>query len=492
MTDTAAEYVEPSTLVPWHKNPRKNDRAIPKVMESIQRYGFTSPIIARRSDRRVIAGHTRLKAALRLRLGAVPVRWVELTDAQALELTIADNKLGEIATWDESGLAELLASVDAPVLDLLGVTLDVAPVEIDGPPSAVGKATTASRTLTAGVYVEPGMVWACGPHRITCGDSTDPATFARLFEGEADRAMLYHADPPYGMNKGSVDNDDLHGAELDAFFVRSWRASLPFLSEVASAYVWGNPRDLWRLWYTDELHASQPEPLTFRNEIVWDKGNGFGMGSAEMRSYSVSTERCLFFTRGEIDTYREASAFLPGFAATLEYLQQQIAAVEWKAGDIKRICGVGMHNHWFTRSQWALMPRERYEQLQRAAARQAFLRPWDELRAEVARAAGQIPRAYFDGSWEAMGEVWQFPRVHGDERYGHDTPKPVAMVERIVKSSSYHGAIVLEPFLGSGSTLIACERQQRRCFGVELRPAHVETTLIRWAQETGQEPRKIQ
>ena len=107
----AAEMVATAKLRPWVKNPRKNDHAVQAVVDSIQRFGFASPILARAEDGRIIAGHTRLKAAIRLGLAEVPVRYLDLTDEQADALALADNRLGELADWDDAALAEILSGL---------------------------------------------------------------------------------------------------------------------------------------------------------------------------------------------------------------------------------------------------------------------------------------------------------------------------------------------------------------------------------------------
>ena len=102
-SEAAAVYVDPSTLTPWNKNPRNNEAAIDEVAKSIKRFGFASPIVARTADGRVIAGQTRLAAALRLGLEDVPVRFLDIDEQLASALALADNKIGEIATWDDDG-----------------------------------------------------------------------------------------------------------------------------------------------------------------------------------------------------------------------------------------------------------------------------------------------------------------------------------------------------------------------------------------------------
>ncbi len=96
-------------------------------------------------------------------------------------------------------------------------------------------------------------------------------------------------------------------------------------------------------------------------------------------------------------------------------------------------------------------------------------------------------RAYFDNSHEIMSDVWTYERVKGEERYGHATPKPVTMMERILKSSSQTQDLVVEPFGGSGSTLIAAEKTNRICYTMECEPKWVDVIIKRWQKLTGKE-----
>jgi hypothetical protein len=115
---TAAQWVAPTSLIPWAKNPRINADAIEDVAASIKRFGFASPIVARKADKRVIAGHTRLAAALKLKLKKVPVRFLDISELDADALSIADNRLGEIAGWDDAKLAALLSDMKAAEFDI--------------------------------------------------------------------------------------------------------------------------------------------------------------------------------------------------------------------------------------------------------------------------------------------------------------------------------------------------------------------------------------
>jgi DNA modification methylase len=88
--------------------------------------------------------------------------------------------------------------------------------------------------------------------------------------------------------------------------------------------------------------------------------------------------------------------------------------------------------------------------------------------------------------------VWQYPRVNSPARNGeeqlsglHPTIKPAAMVADAILDCTARNDIVLDPFLGSGTTIIAAERTGRICYGLELDPTYVDTTIRRWQSFTG-------
>lgn len=105
------------SLVPYEKNPRYNDGAVEFVANSIKAFGFRNPILVDK-DMVVIAGHTRIKAAKRLGLAAVPVIVCDdLPPEKVAALRLADNKTAELAAWDETALQEELDSIAGLDLD---------------------------------------------------------------------------------------------------------------------------------------------------------------------------------------------------------------------------------------------------------------------------------------------------------------------------------------------------------------------------------------
>ena len=124
VTSKVGEWVSIDALTPWDKNPRINAHAVDEVAKSITRFGWGAPILARLADGVVIAGHTRLKAAQKLKLDKVPVRYLDLDPAQAAALALADNKLNERASWDDEALRDIISELSDQAIELDGLGWD--------------------------------------------------------------------------------------------------------------------------------------------------------------------------------------------------------------------------------------------------------------------------------------------------------------------------------------------------------------------------------
>ena len=195
--------------------------------------------------------------------------------------------------------------------------------------------------------------------------------------------------------------------------------------------------------------------------------------------FPTVSERCLFFMLGEQGFNYNADNYWEGWEPIRAYLETEMnkcgGAKNWKAA-----LGNQMGKHYFTRSQWRFPTEEAYKKLQAFANGDAFKREYDELKREF-----YATRAHFDNTHDLMTDVWEFPRVTGEDRHGHATPKPVAMMARCIKSSAPERGVVVEPFLGSGSTLIAAEQLDRKCYGMEISPQYCDVIVARWEKLTG-------
>ena len=118
------KYCDPLDLIPYENNPRVNDYAVKKVLESIEEFGFRNPILVD-ADMVIIAGHTRREASILAGLEKVPYLVADdLTPEQVKAYRIADNKLAELSSWDEEMLKEELWGLQEAdfSLEVLGFT----------------------------------------------------------------------------------------------------------------------------------------------------------------------------------------------------------------------------------------------------------------------------------------------------------------------------------------------------------------------------------
>ena len=319
--EAAAVWVSVDDLTPWEDNPRRNEAAIPEVMASIRRFGFAAPIVARHADGEVIAGHTRLEAARRLGLDRVPVRYMDLDPADAHLLALADNRVGEIASWDDAKLAGVLADLDVgedteglgfdedELRDLLGTLGEDVPVpESDEPPEVDEQGEPDS---------QPGVVYELGPHRLLCGDNRSDEA-ADLMRG-ADAVVT---DPPYGidasrMTMGSGESSKPRGSRLSS--VGAWDAEAPpvaWLLDVAPhVCAWGGNyfRDLptsgdWLVWHKKNDGLSFAEA-----ELAWTNY----APNVRVLQHHWSGERKEHITQKPLEVMRWSMSYLPDEAATV-------------------------------------------------------------------------------------------------------------------------------------------------------------------------------
>jgi len=426
----------------------------------------------------------------------VPVLVLDVTPEEATKILLTFDPISAMATANAVNLDALLREVEfsnAALQALVSELADSASLYIDEATAAEIVEDEAPEP-PADPITKPGDLWILGTHRVLCGDSTKADDVARLMVGQ--KSQLIHADPPYGMGKENegVQNDNLYGDKLDAFQMAWWNAARPHTEDNGSAYIWGNSEGLWRLWYVGGLRDA--ERLTFRSFVIWNKppsGMGDGQNNPVMRSFGVKYESCLFFMLGEQGFNNNADNYWAGWEPIRLYLESEMnkcgGQKKWKEA-----LGNQMGGHYFTRSQWSFPTKEAYEKLQAFAKGNAFKREHDELKREhdeLKREHDELKqqfyetRAYFDNTHDNMTDVWDFPRVTGEDRHGHATPKPVAMICRAIKSSTAESGLVYEPFLGSGTTLIAAEQLNRKCYGMEISPAYCDVIVKRWETLTG-------
>ncbi len=285
-------YQSPAALQPRASNPRTHSKKqIRQIADSIQRFGFTNPVLIDEVSR-IVAGHGRVEAAKLLGMEKVPtIRIEDLTDAEIRAYVIADNRLAENAGWDREllaiklqGLLDLdldfevtLTGFEMPEIDILIGELDE--VEEDDPADE-------SPELSDGPPVtRSGDIWCLGKHRLICGDSTNPGTYARLLNG-ADAQMVF-TDPPYNVSidghvsglgkvkhrEFAMASGEMSEAEFTAFLATVFRNLADHSASGAIQFICMD----WR--HIGEVIAAGGNAYSeLKNLCVWGKTNG-GMGS---------------------------------------------------------------------------------------------------------------------------------------------------------------------------------------------------------------------
>ena len=271
--DTPALRIEHralDALIPYARNARTHSEdQVALIAGSIREFGFNNPVLVDGANG-VIAGHGRLLAARKLGLTSVPViELAHLSEAQKRAYVLADNKLAERAGWDGEMLALEAGDLGALGVDLMSLGFEAAEIDALFADSTLDPREEETPAPPADPVSRPGDLWVLGPHRLLCGDATDPAAVARLL-GDV-RPHLMVTDPPYGVSYdpgwrnatggaktkriGKVLNDDR----------ADWRGAWAlFPGEVA--YVWHGALHAGAV--AESLTASGFE---IRSQIIWAK-----------------------------------------------------------------------------------------------------------------------------------------------------------------------------------------------------------------------------
>lgn len=489
MDELNIEYIDIDKITPYTKNARKHENFdVNTIAESIKQFGFDDPIGIWSKKNIIVEGHGRLLAAKKLGMKKVPcIRLDHLTDEQRKAYTLVHNQTTDNSSFDMDILEEQLADLDALDLDFDMENFGFDMSFLEKEPEATEDNYT--ETLPYEAKTKLGDIYLLGRHRLICGDSTDVNVIDRLMDGV--KADMVFTDPPYGMKKESegVLNDNLNFDDL-LDFNRQW-IPLTFgaLKDNGSWYCWGIDEPLMDIYSNILKPMARENKITFRNLITWDKGHGQGQLSSGFMMYPIADEKCLFVVCGIQCLTLNADQYWEEYEPIRKYLYDERMKCGWDVPTMKIIAGHSdkSRDHWTSKSQFNLPTKEVYEKFQKWAKDhnvKAFEKKYEQLRKEYEQL-----RAYFDNTHDNMNNVWHFDRAGKDEREhtgGHATPKPIALCSRAIKSSSREGEIVLDVFGGSGSTLIACEQLNRKCYMAELDPHYCDVIIQRWKNLTGE------
>jgi site-specific DNA-methyltransferase (adenine-specific) len=268
------QYIEIDHLIPYERNPRKNDQAVDAVAASIKEFGFKVPIVID-SNNIIVAGHTRYKAAKTLGMDTVPcIIADDLTDEQVRAFRLVDNKTSELAEWDLDLLAiELddISTIDMGMFGFEDAADDKEAVEDDY-----------EITLPKQPQAKMGDIYQLGNHRVMCGDSTNEQHVAMLMEDAL--ADNLQTDPPYNVDYGSkaeainsygyhfsdrhIENDYMPSAEFTAFLTDAFANAERHMKPGATFYIWH--ASITVLEFETALRTNK---LRTRQQIIWNKNS---------------------------------------------------------------------------------------------------------------------------------------------------------------------------------------------------------------------------
>ena len=407
-----------SEIIPYEKNPRINNNAVDKTAISIKEFGFQQPIVVDPAGV-VIAGHTRLKAAIKLKLDTCPVIVAEgLTDAQIKAYRIADNRTGELATWDDELLLSEIKELDAMGFDVELTGFDLGKFDF-GEKGGLTPDDEVSELL-GDPAIKPGDLWLLGDHRVLCGDSTDVRQVERLMDGQ--KADMVFTDPPYNVNyeggtkdKLKISNDDMSASDFYNFLLAAYKNYFLVLKDGSCIYV---------------AHADT-EGVNFRKAFT-DSG--------------LLLKQCLVWVKNSAPLSRQDYNW-----------QHEPILYGWKPGGA----------HWFCKNFKLTTVIDDTVEID-FLERDILIDILKQIKLE-----------------QESTVVWEDRPTKSDL---HPTMKPVRLIVRFILNSSKKNQIITDLFLGSGSTLIACEKTNRKCFGLELDPHYCQVILQRWSDYTGKDP----
>lgn len=290
--DLAIELRDPSMLRAYERNARKHSRRqIQQIAASIRQFGFVNPVLID-AEARIIAGHGRVEAAKQLGLTKIPtIRIEHMSDAQRRAYVIADNRLAELAGWDQDLLrlefGDLLQLEPDFEIEITGFATAEIDRLIEGPVApALDKADELPELPPDYRPVSVnGDLWLLGSHRLLCANAQERDSYTRLLGDE--KAQMVFSDPPYNVRiaghvcgSGSVKHREFAMASGEMSSVQFTTFLTETLSKMTAASQDGAIHFICMDWrhIGELLEAGKAVSLDLKNLIVWNKDNA-GMGT---------------------------------------------------------------------------------------------------------------------------------------------------------------------------------------------------------------------
>lgn len=437
---------------------RHDERNLASIRASLEEFGQDVPLLVQQGTGRVIAGNGRLRAMRDLGWKTASVIIVPYTDAKATARAIIDNRTSELASWDDDVLSKTLQALQADGIHLESLGFEqrdldkiLTRISTADPLTGIDELPEQPKSTKT----KPGDLWLLGDHRLLCADAGNPTSWDRLLNGK--KAHCVFTDPPYGVDYhktpagqgwAPIRSDDKKGDDF-----ATWLAGI--LQLLAKHSIRDAPWYVWHSSSTREEYAwaLKKAGITERQYLIWVKPTHI-MGR---NHYHWQHEPCFYAAR-------EGAS--PRWYGTAD--QGTVWRVAHRTG--KRV-GVTIGNGLVLstgKSSIYLQPKP----------------PRGKKARTVRLDHGAAAELTAD---DAPTDTWYVERDHGIE---HPTHKPVELAVKGLRNSTRPGDLVLDAFLGSGTTLLAAEHLGRTCLGTELDPAFCDLIVHRWEKQTGRKAQR--
>ncbi len=427
-----------SKLKPALYNPRKwSEDAIEQLTESIKRFGMVDPLLLNSNERRkniVIGGHFRLKVAKDLGYVEVPVVYLDIPDeAKEKELNLRLNR--NLGDWDY----KLLAEFDQTVLADIGFSSeeldDIFDLDVDEDEQFDLKKELEKLDITS-VDVQKGDVYLLGESRLMCGDSTIEADMQKLMNGQ--KADMCMTDPPYILDYLHARR---HGKPTEGFGAKKNRKYLE-TDEL--------PDNFTELWMANIAQHAKPN----FSIICYENWKNLRVIWGEMEKHWKIKNMIVWHLPNRHQ----------GFSAKYKFFSKHDIAMVGASGDVP-------YNH-----------DEELDGLQ------------EEYETALYAITGKPQWEGYEGGKRYQPTDFIDYQASDEKSSGQGVvfgTKPIEILIPYIKVLTKRGDLVVEPFCGSGSTLIASTTLKRRCYIMEKSPTYAEVALKRWENLTGQKRVKV-
>ncbi len=433
-------YVNINDLVNADYNPRKwDEKALSDLKESIKRFGLVDPAIVNIAENRkniVIGGHMRIEAAKALGVTEMPVIYLNIPNVEKeKELNIRLNKNhGEFDF-------ELLANFAEDFLTDIGFNseeLDSIFDWDDETPEIFDLEKELEKLNIKNIEIQKGDVWQLGESRLMCGDSTVNEDMHKLLNNE--KADMCFTDPPYIL-------DYLHGKK------KNGKATEGFGAKRNRKYLETDilPDNFTELWMKNISEVSKDN----FHIIVYENWKNIRTIWGEMEKYWKVKNMIVWHLPNRNQ----------GFAPKYKFFSKHDIAMVGSTEDKEELDlnpeDELLQNEYET-ALYAISGKPQWEGYEKGKT----IQPTDfiEYKASDEKSSGQ-------------GIIFG--------------TKPLEILIPYIKVLTKRGDLIVEPFGGSGSTLIASTKMKRRCYLMEKSPVYAEVIKNRWEKLTGEKGVKI-